>query len=283
MESTNSHKDVRLSDANSIRVCSELFDGQAGVFEQRAGLTEDCCRAIAQKVVEIANAKPGDLIVEIGSGTGQIGQWFDRAVRYAGFDLSAGMLKESSRCLDSSRWLIQADANASWPLADGVARAIFSSRAVHLLRQEHIALEIFRVASSSGATLILGRVERKPESIRARMAKEMIERLRRHGFVGRQGERQNRRLFEMCCRRGALALKPVAVAQWRIFASPRQSLDSWRCLTGLGGIPVPAPTRAEILRELEGWAEEVFGGLDLEFESEETYVLTSLRVPQSGT
>jgi SAM-dependent methyltransferase len=252
----------------------ELFDGQAGLFERRAGLPETVCRAIAKKVIEIAEAKAGDLIVEVGSGTGQIGQWFEPPVRYAGFDLSAGMLKECSRRLD----LIQADANVSWPLADGVARVIFSSRAVHLLRQEHVAHEVFRVASSSGATLILGRVERNPESVRARMAKEMNERLRRHGFVGRRGERQNRKLFEMCCDRGAIVLEPVAVAQWQVMASPRQSLDSWQCLAGLGGIQVPTETRAEILRELEGWAEKEFGGLDQEFESEETYVLKSLRV-----
>jgi SAM-dependent methyltransferase len=255
----------------------ELFDGQAGLFERRAGLPEAYCRAIAKKVIEIGEAKSGDLIVEIGSGTGQIGQWFEASVRYAGFDLSAGMLKECIRRLD----LIQADANASWPLADGVARVIFSSRAVHLLDQGHVALEVFRVAASTGATLILGRVERKPESVRARMAKEMNERLRRHGLVGRRGERQNRKLFELCCGRGAVALEPVVVAQWRILASPRQSLDSWHGLAGLGGLPVPAPTRAEILRELEGWAEEVFGGLDQEFESEETYVLKSLRMPSN--
>jgi hypothetical protein len=274
----SSHEDPE----RSMRASPELFDGQAGLFERRAGLPEACCRAIAKKVIEIGEVKPGDLIVEIGSGTGQLGQWFEAPVRYAGFDLSAGMLKECSRRLHSElsrRVLIQADANASWPLADGVARVIFSSRAMHLLQQEHVALEIFRVASSTGATLILGRVERKPESVRARMAKEMNERLRRHGFVGRRGERQNRKLFELCCRRGAVALEPVVVAQWRILASPRQSLDSWHSLAGLGGLPVPAPTRAEILRELEGWAEEVFGGLDQEFESEETYVLKSLRVP----
>ena len=255
----------------------ELFDGQAGSFERRAGLPEACCREIAKKVIEIGEARSGDLIVEIGSGTGQIGQWFEAPVRYAGFDLSAGMLKECSRRLD----LIQADANASWPLADGVARVIFSSRAVHLLRQEHVAHEVFRLASPDGATLILGRVERKPENVRARMAKEMNERLRQHGFVGRRGERHNRRLFELCCARGAVELEPVAVAQWRILATPRQSLDSWHGLDGLGGVPVPAPTRAEILRELEGWAEEEFGGLDQEFESEETYVLKSLRVPSN--
>ena len=255
----------------------ELFDGQAGLFERRAGLPEACCHAIAKRVIEIGEAKAGDLIVEIGSGTGQIGQWFEAPVRYAGFDLSAGMLKESRR-LD----LIQADANASWPLADGVARVIFSSRAVHLLRQEHVAHEVFRLASSDGATLVLGRVEREPDSVRARMAREMNERLRGHGFVGRRGERHNRKLFELCCDRGAVELEPVAVAQWRTSASPRQSLDSWHSLDGLGGIPVPPPTRTEILRELEGWAEEEFGGLDQEFESRETYVLKSLRVAKKS-
>ncbi|HKP82434.1 MAG TPA: class I SAM-dependent methyltransferase [Pyrinomonadaceae bacterium] len=255
----------------------ELFDGQAGLFERRAGLPETVCRAIAKKAIEIGEAESGDLIVEIGCGTGQIGQWFEAPLRYTGFDLSAGMLKECSRRLD----LIQADANASWPLADGVARVIFSSRAVHLLRQEHVAHEVFRLASSTEATLVLGRVERAPESVRARMAKEMNERLRGHGFVGRRGERHNRKLFELCCDRGAVELEPVAVAQWRTSASPRQSLDSWHSLDGLGGVPVPAPIRAEILRELEGWAEEEFGGLDQEFESEETYVLKSLRVPSN--
>jgi SAM-dependent methyltransferase len=260
---------------NPKHASPELFDGQAGLFERRAGLPETVCRAIAIKVIEIGEAKSGDLIVEIGSGTGQIGRWFEAPVRYAGFDLSAGMLKECSRRLD----LVQADANTSWPLADGVARVVFSSRAVHLLQQEHVAREIFRVASSTGATLILGRVEREPESVKARMSKEMNERLRQHGFVGRRGEKQNRKLFELCCSRGAVELEPASVAQWRVVASPRQSLDSWRSLTGLGGLPVPAATRAEILQELESWAEQVFGGLDQEFESEETYVLKSLRVP----
>lgn len=257
----------------------ELFDGQARLFEGRAGLPDDCCRAIAKKVIEIGETKPGDLIVEIGSGTGQIAQWFEPPVQYAGFDLSAGMLKECRQRVDRHRVLIQADANASWPVADGVARVIFSSRAVHLLQQDHVALEVFRVASSSGATLILGRVERDPQSVRARMSKEMNQRLQRHGFIGRRGERQNRKLFELCCHRGAVGLEPVAVAQWRTLASARQSLDSWHSLTGLGGISVPASTRAEILSELESWAKEMFGSLDREFESEETYVLKCLRVP----
>jgi hypothetical protein len=275
------HKDPVSSHVESIDASPELFDGQAGFFEQRAGLPIDCCREIAKKVVEVGEAGPGDLIVEVGNGTGQIGQWFEAPVRYVGFDLSAGMLREFRRRLGGSdhRLLVQADANESWPLLKGAARVIFSSRAMHLLEHERVASEVFRIASSAGATLITGRVERTPGSIRDRMAQEMNERLRRRGFEGRRGERRNRKLFESCLRRGAEILEPVSVATWSVTASPRQSLDSWRRLTGLGGIPVPAIIREDILRELEAWAEEAFGGLDREFESEETYVLKSLRVP----
>lgn len=260
----------------------ELFDGQATRFEQRAGLPADYCRDIAASVIEIGEVRAGDLILEIGPGTGQIAQWFQQYSPYIGFDLSGGMLRESQRRLchdEENRSLIQADANASWPLANGSARVIFSSRALHLLDQEHVACEVFRVASDDGATLILGRIERHHDSVRARMAREMIERLRRHGFEGRRGEQRNQKLIESCCRRGAKALELRPVARWNVSTCPRQSLDSWRCLTGLGGIGVPAKIRDEILDELEAWAVKEFGGLDKEVQSEETYVLRPLRIP----
>jgi methyltransferase family protein len=277
-------QDFRASHVGATPASPEFFDGQAGVFEKRTGLAEDVCRDIAKTVRELGETAPGDLLVEIGAGTGQIGRWFGAPLRYVGLDLSAGMLTEFSHYRDSdfaSRLLIQADANASWPVAGGAARLIFSSRTMHLLDQEHVAREFLRVASSAGATLILGRVEREPESIRSRMAQEMNERLRVHGFTGRRGQRQNRKLFELCCSSGAVALDPLQVASWSTIASPRQSLDSWRSKQGLGGLPVPDKIRAEVLRKLEDWAEEAFGGLDREFESEETYVLKSLRLPST--
>ena len=263
-----------------MRKDPELFDGQAGFFDRRTGLPDECCRAVAKKIVEIG-ALSGGLLVEVGCGTGQIGQWVEAPARYVGFDLSLNMLREFQRRLGSRRSppLIQADANATWPFADGAAGVIFSSRAMHLLEHEHVAAEVFRLASPAGATLILGRVERTPGSVKERMAQEMNERLRRRGLKGRRGERRNRKLFELCERLGAELLEPVPVATWKTAASPRQSLDSWRSLTGLGGLPVSAETRAEVLRELEVWAAEAFGGLEREFEFEETYVLSPLRVP----
>ena len=260
----------------------ELFDDQAPAFEQRAGLPAHFCRDIATSIIEIGKVREGDLIVEIGPGTGQIAQWFQQTSAYIGFDLSSGMLRESQRRLGhtaGSRSLIQADANASWPVASGSARVIFSSRALHLLDHEHVAGEVFRVASADGATLVLGRVKRERDSVRSRMAKEMIERLHQHGFEGRRGEKENQKLVQSCCRRGVEDLGVTDIAQWRVATSPRQSVESWRCLSGLGGVKVPAKSRDEILNEMEAWAEQEFGGLDRECESEETYVLRSLRIP----
>jgi ubiquinone/menaquinone biosynthesis C-methylase UbiE len=263
-----------------MELSPNLFDPIAGAFDARLGLPEEFCRNIAGAVVNIAQAEPGDLMVEVGPGTGQIGQWFDRPIRYLGFDLSAAMLKEFCRRLNDSenKLLIQADGNAGWPIRDRVARIIFSSRAIHLLEPEHVASEVFRVARAGGATLIVGRVDRDPASVRSRMAAEMLERLRKHGFQGRRGRQQNRRLFELCCRKGADILETVTVARWKVMTSPRQSLDAWRQLKGLGGIPVPRNVRDEILSELELWAEEVFGDIGNEFESDESYALRSVRV-----
>jgi SAM-dependent methyltransferase len=270
-------KDPGISRADSSNMSPELFDGQAVFFDRRTGLPEECCRAVAKQIVEMSG---GGLVVEVGCGTGQIGQWVEAPARYVGFDLSLNMLREfQRRSAPHLPTLLQADANATWPFADGAAQVIFSSRAMHLLEHEHVAAEVFRLASPAGACVILGRVERTPGSVKERMAREMNERLRLRGLKGRRGERRNRKLFESCERLGAETLEPVPVATWNVSARPRQSLDSWRSLTGLGGLPVSAETRAEVLSELEVWAAEEFGGLDVEFEFEETYVLSPVRLP----
>ena len=260
----------------------ELFDGQSATYDQRTGLPAEYCRAIADAVVEMAQLAPGDLILEVGPGTGMISRWFGAPMRYVGIDKSAGMLKQfqsRSGSGASDHVLVLTDANRNWPLADGVARVIFSSRAIHHLDHEHAASEIFRVASPDGATLIIGRIDRDPESVKAGMAREMNERLRALGYEGRRGEQRNRKLFESCRQRGAQMLEPVTVAAWKVTTSPRQSLDSWRSAGGLGGIPVPAETKERVLADLGVWAESAFGGLDEQFESGERYILRPLRVP----
>jgi ubiquinone/menaquinone biosynthesis C-methylase UbiE len=277
-------KDAGSVPARLASASPELFDSQAAAFDRRAGLPEAVCREIARKLLEVAAVEAGELVIEIGAGTGQIGQWIGAPARYLGFDLSGGMLKEFAhhkKASGADGVLIQADANLRWPVADGAARAIFGSRVLHLLNPEHVAAEAQRVASPKGATLIIGRVERQPDSVRARMAREMNERLRQRGLEARRGEPRDRRLIEACCRHGAQPLPSIPVATWQASSSPRQSLASWRSIEKLGGHPFAAELRDEVLAELEVWATDVFGGLDEPVASTETYVLRALRMPPS--
>jgi len=255
------------------------FDSQARIFDERAGLAPEHCRQIAAAVVELGEVGPSELIVEVGAGTGQIGTWLARSRRYFGFDLSNGMLQHFRARMDGAaaeHVLLRADANRGWPLTAGAARAVFSSRTLHLLNPEHVAAEVFRVAGPTGATLIMGRVERPRDSVRSRMAAEMRSLLRRHGFDSR-GDQPHRRLVDACERRGAVALQPSTAATWPVTASARQSVDAWRQRPGPGLVDVPDAVRRAVLDELEAWAADAFGGLDRTCESQEAYVLTPLR------
>jgi ubiquinone/menaquinone biosynthesis C-methylase UbiE len=278
------NQDYGPSRASRASASPELFDDQAAGFERRAGLPVEVCLEIASRVLEMAEVGPRDLVVEIGAGTGQIGQWLGAAARYAGLDLSAGMLQAFAAHLAGNpghRALIRADANIGWPIVERTARVIFGSRALHLLNHMHVAAEALRIASREGATLIVGRIARRPDSVRARMAREMNERLRHRGLEGRRGEQRDRRLIEACCRQGGQALPPVVVAAWQVASSPRQSLNLWRSIKGLAGLQVAEEVRDEVLTELEAWARDAFGGLDEVVSSEETYVLKGVRLPPS--
>src|SRR5579864_2280313 len=165
------------------------FDGQAPQFDRRVGLPEADCRAIAGAVLALAGAGPGDRVLEIGAGTGMIGRWFlEHPVRYVGLDLSRGMLEVFRRRPGAPRaGLVQADGARPWPLPAGAAQVVFSSRAVHLLPLAQVVDEVFRTLSrvAGGGALVLGWVERRPDSVKARMSRRMQRLVRERGFAPR--------------------------------------------------------------------------------------------------
>ena len=284
------------------------FDGQAPQFDRRVGLPEGDCRAIAAAVIALARAGDGDRVLEIGAGTGMIGRWFlDHPVRYVGLDRSRGMLEVFRRRPGAGRaGLVQADGARAWPLPAGSVKVVFSSRALHLLPLAHVVDEVFRVGvpaprsgggrgaggdrdddergdgadrgagHDAGGVCMLGWVERAPESVKARMSREMQRLVRQRGFTPRTAG--SRRFLAACRERGAAELPRTAVARWPARHSPRRSLDSWRSKLGLGGLVLPPGVQESVLDELEAWARRTFGDLDAESSAEETYVLEGVRL-----
>jgi methyltransferase family protein len=253
------------------------FDGQAPEFDQRVGLPEEDCRAIAAAVLAMAEVRPGGRVVEIGAGTGMIGRWFlDHPVRYVGLDLSRGMLEVFRRRPGGERaGLVQADAAQPWPLPAGAARAVFSSRAIHLLPLKTVVDEVVRVGAAGG-TLVLGWVERRPESVKTRLSRRMRQLVRERGFAARTSG--GGVLFDALRRRGARELPRKAIVRWPVRHSPREALARWRGKIGLGGVVLPPGVQDEVLDELEAWAVQELGDLDANQESEESYVLEGARL-----
>src|SRR5438046_1422972 len=119
------------------------FDAQAGSFEHRAGLPAGIPERIATALVQWSEDGPGEVLLEVGAVTEQIGFALCRLpLRYVGFDASAAMLDVFRRRAGSRTVsLIYADGNYRWPIAEGSVRAVFSSRAVHLLPLDHVVAE----------------------------------------------------------------------------------------------------------------------------------------------
>lgn len=258
-----------------------VFDSQAEMYDQRVGLSTVVCQAIVRAVQELAGGRPSDRLLEIGVGTGFIGAWLARSdLHYVGFDISRSMLSESRRRLLSvpRAWLLQADGNHRWPLADGSVHILFSSRALHWLALDHVVHESFRVAHGERGLLVSGRVQRSNDSVQTMMQREMQQQLRHYGLQARQGNRYQRQLLEACERRGATVLAPLTAARWRVVSTPHQSIADWQSKPGLGGTNPPVAVKHEILSHLTHWAKSTFGGLNEKIESEQVYVLQGVRL-----
>jgi SAM-dependent methyltransferase len=261
------------------------FDDQAATFDQRAGLPGSAAEHVAAAVVSLAGLGAGDLLVEVGAGSGSIGCHLVGRVEYVGFDLAPSMLDAFRDRLGtgaSAARLVVADGDAAWPVADRSARAIFGSRSMHLLSLHHVLAEIHRVGAPDGVTLLVGRVDRDDSSVRMRMRRQMRRPLREVGIAGQPGGGEMARdLVDACAESDshyvAAPIAPYVVARWSVASSPADSLAAWAGKDGLAGIAVATRTKHEVLERLRSWAAIEFGDLDRRVEATEAYVLQGVR------
>jgi SAM-dependent methyltransferase len=263
------------------------FDSQAVDFDLRAGLPAGVAPRVAAAVAELAPAGHG-AIVELGAGTGQIGEHLagecrargrSRRSRYVGIDVSGPMLAVFRRKLRGGGALVRADAGAAWPIASGSVELAFLSRAAHLLPPAVLVEETLRVASPEGAVLVLGGVRSEPDSLRAVLRREMRRLLAEHGVEARRAGDAQRRIAGALAERGGEVLPVQTAASWTVVHRAGDALAAWRAKPGLGGRAVTPEVQERVLRRLEDWIRERHGSLDVAREATERYELAAVRLP----
>jgi SAM-dependent methyltransferase len=259
----------------------ERFDAQARVFDRRAGLPADAARAVARAVLDLAAPGPDDLLVELGAGTGQIGQHLAGSVRYMGIDWSSSMLEvfgEKLATADDARVrLSHSDADRPWPLSDGSVAIVFASRVAHLLNAEHLVAELLRVCRPRSCFLV-GRVTRDPDGVKSRMRRQRGLLLRKHGLARQDIEKTTEGACGRLLASGATRVEARPVATWTAAASVRDILAAWEMVGAIGGRQLDAATRASVLAELERWAAHELGDPNTVTTWEEQYILEGVRM-----
>jgi ubiquinone/menaquinone biosynthesis C-methylase UbiE len=258
------------------------FDEQAGeVFDTRAGFPAGVAERIAEALLGYAGVGPGDLIVEIGAGTGLIGRFLARPpAHYLGLDRSQPMLDSFAPRLPAGgrASLRCADADQPWPVAAGTARVVFGSRVFQLLDPHHLIQEAFRVGCADRAVLVQGRLERTADSPKVLLRRQLHQLLRARGLTPRPAGRLLQRLLEQAAEAGGAVLPPVTVASWPHQVKPGDVLDEWRQKYSMGGVTPPAPVAAAILDELAAWVAGTFGEPAETVATEESYVLEGVQL-----
>ena len=269
-----------MAQAKVLAGPASTFDAQASHYDARVGLPESVSAAVALAIVEQANAGAGDLVLELGAGTGEIGVHLSRLpVRYIGLDSSQAMLDVfRTKAVMGSSSLIVADGNQPWPLPDGSAAAVFASRVIHLLAPEHVTREAVRICRPEGV-LMLGRVVRDRDSIKERLRRQRQTLLVEAGITPRQGEAGTRRVIEGLVAAGAESLGRREVAEWTGETTPAQIISGWETLSRMGSVSVDPVTRADILDALRHWGRAEFGDLDRPEAFRERYAIDVVRLP----
>ncbi len=277
------------------------FDRQASSFDKRAGVGPEAAPVIADSVVRISELCARDLVLEIGSGTGEIGRFLTRGSwRYLGLDASLGMLRAFRSSDVGDRGLLAvADADRDWPVPDGVVKAVFFSRVLHRLDVACVASQIRRVAQDRCCVLV-GRVHRDPNGYKDRLRDRMHEAIVARGLVPRPGRSESRDILGML-RGGAGAVSdaavaigpddvigsgdvvgsgdmigPVDVASWTSVGTCEKVLSGWSSKDSLAGVSLGAAMCRDVVDEVGRWAVDAIGPLGSEQCETERYTLSGV-------
>ena len=261
------------------------FDAQATAYNKRTGFHDAAIEPIVAAVCDMLPGLSEAVLMELGAGTGTLGAVLaSKAGTYIGMDLSSAMLSQiatSGELLPDMNRLV-GDASTAWPVRSGAVQCFFTSRALHLFDLDNVCSELQRTADPAGATFLVGRVERDPDSLQTRLRREMRRQLREAGYQAHDGQRAWEQLVAVLSEWNGQTLPPRTAAQWQRSRSPAQMLSAWEGKPGLAGLTLPAETKASILSRVRDWAISRYNDLDKPCEMQESYVLQGITFKTSA-
>ena len=77
----------------------------------------------------------------------------------------------------------------------------------HLLNIDHVVREAQRIAHTDGATLFMGKVKRRKDSVKTLTRDKMRELLEENGLEPRPADKRRRQLIEQCVAAGGEVLE----------------------------------------------------------------------------
>jgi ubiquinone/menaquinone biosynthesis C-methylase UbiE len=279
MSQREHHRPRRIhADATASAQSSQRFDPDAKIYDARVGVPEAALIQVSQTIIQccqtVSNQPP--CLLEIASGTGELAQCLSPHCHYHGLEGSQAMFSQLqqrfdtfNRAPDQAFKAELADANQTWPVADASQDAIVIARAAHLLERDHLIKEVHRCSREHSAFLILGRVQKAPDSVAAQLRRMLHQLLHEHGHQPRRGGKIHQQLAASIDKN----YRTLSAACWQVSESPLQVLNTWRDKTGLGGVVLNAREHVKILDQLEQQCKEHFGDIEKKQHSGREYQL----------
>jgi ubiquinone/menaquinone biosynthesis C-methylase UbiE len=254
-----------------------VYDGMASDFDRRRALPNGVPETIRAIVVD-ACQQVRPRILDIGAGSGRIGQAFVRAGdNYIGADLSFGMLRAFGRHVPFP-CVIQAD-GARLPFVDAAFDAVLLIQVLSgASGWRELLGETMRVLRRTGA-LIAGRVVAPEDGIDAQMKSHLAAILGRMNVHPYRDKPRDDALAWLARQVPNPTIQ--AAANWIAERTPAAFLE--RHGRGARFSVLDPQVRHDAMRQLGTWATDRFGSLDTVFAEPHRFELIIHRFQQGTT
>ncbi len=252
------------------------FDRAAGFYDQTRGMPPDATTQMASLAIDLIGPNATTRVVEIGVGTGRIAKpLIANDIRLVGVDVSRSMMSLVQQEMPNAK-LINGDVTCL-PLASACADAVIAVHILHLVHDWHATLAEARRIMRTDGVFLLGRNRHLPNIIQ-----NMRDYL--YAFLDTRGV-QMRRTGRVTIEDEVEAVLLASGAQVETVETPSWSKHI-TLAEDIRGIEqrlwshlwsVSDDALADAVTALQRHALEHYGSLDVEVETQQTFVWKAFR------